>query len=167
MIQDHIKKCMYRTQECLAWILALKDWPFLLNTHYLADYKDKFLAYYKGACEQGQNAELMSAIQTYSPPTSNSGFRGSGKSSYQEPSPTGVAKVLVGLVEIGINGVKPEDLVKLLPLDGMEPALVIMADVHAYFQGTIFSLVALVLRLIYHLDYSRIQTVRRQCTACY
>lgn len=49
--------------------------------------------------------------------------------------PTGIAKVLAGLAEMGINGVKPEDLPKLLPADKMEPALAIMADVRAYFQG--------------------------------
>jgi hypothetical protein len=38
---------MYSTQERVAWILALEDRPFSLNTHYLADYKTKFLAYYK------------------------------------------------------------------------------------------------------------------------
>ena len=45
------------------------------------------------------------------------------------------AKVLSGLAELGISGVTEEDLPKLLPPDRMEPALVIMADVRAYFQG--------------------------------
>jgi hypothetical protein len=140
---------MYRTQERLAWILALEDRPFSLNTHYLADYKDKFLAYYRGAREQDRNVELMSAIRSYSPPSPSSGSR---RPSYQESTPAGIAKVLAGLVEIGINGVKPEDLAKLIPPDGMEPALIIMADVRAYFQGTILTLVALVIRLIYQLN---------------
>lgn len=45
------------------------------------------------------------------------------------------AKVLSGLAELGMHGVTEEDLPKLLPPDRMEPALVIMADVRAYFQG--------------------------------
>ena len=49
--------------------------------------------------------------------------------------PTGIAKVLAGLAEIGMTGVKAEDLPKLLPPDRMAPALEIMADVRAYFQG--------------------------------
>ncbi len=32
--------------------MRLEDVPFSLNTHYLADYKDKFLAHYKGAREK-------------------------------------------------------------------------------------------------------------------
>lgn len=135
LLQDHIKRCMNSTQERVTWILALEDRPFSLNTHYLADYKAKFLAYYKGAREKDRNATLMSAIQTYSPPAPSGVFRGSNRTSYSEPSaPTGIAKVLAGLVEIGIHGVRPEDLSKLIPPDGMEPALVIMADVRAYFQ---------------------------------
>ncbi|TFK33506.1 hypothetical protein BDQ12DRAFT_715805 [Crucibulum laeve] len=47
---------------------------------------------------------------------------------------TGIAKVLAGLTELGMPAIKPEDLPKLLPSDPMEPALVIMADVRAYFQ---------------------------------
>jgi hypothetical protein len=136
---------MYRTQERLTWILALEDRPFSLNTHYLADYKDKFLAYYRGAREQDRNPRLMSAIQAYSPPIPTTGLRIAG---HPEPSPVGIAKILAGLVEIGIIGVKPEDLPKVIPPDGMEPALVIMADVRAYFQGTVFSFVAIVIRLI-------------------
>jgi hypothetical protein len=53
------------------------------------------------------------------------------------PAPqTGMAKILAGLAELGVVGVKPEDIPKLLPPDQMEPALVIMADVRAYFQGS-------------------------------
>lgn len=50
--------------------------------------------------------------------------------------PNGIAKILSGLAEVGISGVKPEDIPKLLPPDTMEPAMTIMAEVRAYFQGT-------------------------------
>jgi hypothetical protein len=128
---------MYRTQGHLAWIYTLEDRPFSLHTHYLADYKDKSLAYYKGACGQDHYTELMSAIQAYSSPSSTHNRR-AGKLTFQELSPTAISKILGGLMEIGIHGVKPEDLAKLIPPDGMEPALVIMVDVQAYFQGIIF-----------------------------
>lgn len=115
---------MERTKQNIDWIIDLEDRPFTLNVHYLADYKSKFLAHYKGAREADRNATLMNAIRQYSPPKK------------VDPSIlTGMAKVLSGLVEIGITGVKPEELAKLIPADGMEPALNIMADVRAYFQG--------------------------------
>ena len=134
LIQDHINKCMNNTQERIAWILALEDRPFSLGTHYLAHYRAKFLAYYKGAREQDRNRNLMSAIQSFTPPASSAST--TRRQSFQETPPTGIAKVLAGLVELGFHGVKPEDLAKLIPPDGMEPALEIMADVRAYFQGT-------------------------------
>ncbi|KAF9461878.1 P-loop containing nucleoside triphosphate hydrolase protein [Collybia nuda] len=126
ILQEHVKKCMERTEERINWLIKLENRPFSLNTHYLTDYKDKFLSYYRGAREKDRNLDLMNAIEGYTPPTT----RDRGISS----SPTGIAKVLAGLVEIGIIGIKPEDLAKLIPPDGMEPALVIMADVRAYFQ---------------------------------
>ena len=58
---------------------------------------------------------------------------------YVDPSePTGIAKALKGLGEMGITGTKPEDILiyKILPPDAMAPAINIMADVRAYFQGT-------------------------------
>jgi hypothetical protein len=55
--------------------------------------------------------------------------------SSREPTPKGLAKVLTGLAEMGMVGIKPDDIPKLLPPDRMEPAIHIMSDVRAYFQG--------------------------------
>ena len=55
--------------------------------------------------------------------------------SMEPTEPTGVRKVLAGLREMGLTQVKAEDIAKLLPPDKMEPALHIMSDVRAYFQG--------------------------------
>ena len=51
----------------------------------------------------------------------------------------GLAKVLTGLAEMGLAGIKPEDIPKLFPPDRMEPAIHIMSDVRAYFQGEAIS----------------------------
>ena len=37
-----------------------------------------------------------------------------------------------------MSGIKAEELPRLFPSDSMEPALMIMADVRAYFQGNYF-----------------------------
>jgi len=132
IIQDHIKKRVQSTEAYIDWLVRLEDRPFTLNTHYLADYRDKFMSYYKGARVKDENSQLMDAIQNYSP-ASSTVYRFNGPASTSQ-SPTGVAKVLSGLVEIGLVGIKPEELPKLLPQDRMEPALKIMADVRAYFQ---------------------------------
>lgn len=128
VVQQHVTQCFERTEERVAWLIALEDRPFSLNTHYLSDYKHKFLTYYKGSRETYEQPDLMKAIQSYSSPSSQV-HRG-----YQASPPTGVAKILSGLAEIGLFGVKPEDFPRLLAPDNMEPALVIMADVRAYFQ---------------------------------
>ncbi|KAF9461844.1 P-loop containing nucleoside triphosphate hydrolase protein [Collybia nuda] len=128
ILQGHIKRCMERAEERINWLIELESTPFSLNTHYLVDYKDKFLAYYRGSREKDRNVDLMKAIGAYSAPTP-----GSNRNS-QPPTMSGISKVLSGLAEIGIVGVKAEELAKLIPPDGMEPALVIMADVRAYFQ---------------------------------
>jgi hypothetical protein len=133
LIQDHLKSCLARTEEKINWLVDLEDKAFSLNTHYLSDYKSKFLAYYRGARRKNNHSEIMDSIKAYTPPAS--------------PSPTtprqtssalyGVSKVLIGLTEMGFNGVQANDLAKLLKTDNMEPAIEIMADVRAYFQGKV------------------------------
>ena len=77
----------------------------------------------------------MSAIETYKSSRSSSASVGSPLRTSNTSQPTGIAKIMAGLAEVGMSGIKPEELPKLLPSDNMEPALVIMADVRAYFQG--------------------------------
>ncbi|KAJ7900734.1 P-loop containing nucleoside triphosphate hydrolase protein [Mycena olivaceomarginata] len=132
LVQDHMKKRADAAQALIAKLMALEeDGPLTLNEHYLADYKAKFLTYYKGAREKKQNPALARAIEGYKQDKSAPVYHFGGKMS---ESPTGVAQVLSGLAAIGLSGVKAEDLVKLLPPDRMDPALNIMADVRAYFQ---------------------------------
>lgn len=198
----------------MKWLRRLEDVPFSLNTHYLADYKDKFLAHYKGAREKVAQHNLankqptptfdFSALKTIEAPVSRTASStsvaafspNSSTSAFSFPPPpkrarpelaisTGttpspvpstsaastlpstrapsaaageagasqaqlqlaatsaslahnqaaVNKVLAGLAEMGMTGVTEADLPKLLPPDRMEPALIIMADVRAYFQG--------------------------------
>ena len=80
----------------------------------------------------------MSTIRSYNTPVSNYAGLVSPLRDRSSPStsqPTGIAKVMAGLAEIGMSSVEPEDLPRLFPSDSMEPALVIMAEVRAYFQG--------------------------------
>jgi hypothetical protein len=106
----------------------------------LSDYKSKFLAHYKGTRERYERANIMDAIRSYKTAGSTKARAGppGGDKDYNTSSASqsaGIAKIMAGLAEIGMSGVKPEQLPKLLPPDSMEPALVIMAEVRAYFQG--------------------------------
>lgn len=48
---------------------------------------------------------------------------------------SGMSLVLSNLNKVGLPGIQPTDLARLLPPDQNEPALHIMASVSAYFQG--------------------------------
>ncbi|KAI0067582.1 hypothetical protein BV25DRAFT_835648 [Artomyces pyxidatus] len=127
IFMKHIKKLQELTRDRLLWLLELEIRPFTLNVHYLADYKEKFLTYYKGCRQKDENGSLMKALEAYRP------YTGTHRSSMTEIQ-AGMAKVMAGLGEIGITGTQPTDLPKLLPVDPYDPALDIMASVRAYFQ---------------------------------
>ena len=129
IMEDHIQKCSESTKSQIAWLVRMEEWPFSLNTHYLADYRSKFLTHYKGARQRAERSTFMGHVDRYTPANASSQIYNNHN------QPTGVAKALSGLAEIGLSGIKAEDLPKLLPVDRMEPALGIMADVRAYFQG--------------------------------
>lgn len=116
-LRDHLDAAAERTKERIRWLLAVESTPTTLNTHYFSDYRDKFLAYYKGIRDSSGLAGQIWKLPT-------------------DPgrSVTGVQKVISSLAEIGLNA-HPEDLPKLLPADPMEAAITIMASVRAYYQG--------------------------------
>jgi hypothetical protein len=134
LLQQRIRELCVATEDRIKWLCCLEEYPFTLNTHYLSDYQSKFLAHYRAARQKYDESNLLNTITAYSPDVTQIH---TSKGTYIPP-PTGVGKVLAGLLEIRMSGVKPEDLLKLLPPDPMDPALVIMADVRAYFQGKWF-----------------------------
>jgi hypothetical protein len=134
LLQQHIEELSLDTEDHIKWLCCLEEFPFSLNTHYLSEYQSKFLAHYRAARQSYDKSNLHTTINGYSPNAPQLHRNGT----YTTPQPTGVGKVLAGLVEINMPGVKPEDLFKLLSPDPMEPALLIMADVRAYFQGRQF-----------------------------
>ena len=125
VISEHLKRCGDQTKAQLNWLLEIESRPFTLNTHYYSDYKDKFLAFYRGSRESGSSGDLIRNLQSYDPTTQQD----------RAPFGEGVARILSALPQVGITGAQAVDLTKLLPLDPMEPALGIMAGVRAYFQG--------------------------------
>ena len=122
--------------------MDLEDIPFTLNHHYLSDYKEKFLAYYKAAREEVVRNNIAAQIKAFegnsskSPRVTLTPRRHYAVEVCEPCEPRGIGKVLKGLAEMGITGTKPEDIYKILPPDAMAPAINIMADVRAYFQGT-------------------------------
>jgi hypothetical protein len=124
IVNEHLENAAKQAKDKINWLLELEKSPTTLNVHYYSDYKTKFLGYYKGCRDQG---ELTNKLQNYRAPTS---VRSDGQERFQQA----VHKALTGLTEAGIS-VQASELAKLLPVDSMEPALLIMAGVRAYFQG--------------------------------
>ncbi|KIJ13508.1 hypothetical protein PAXINDRAFT_100617 [Paxillus involutus ATCC 200175] len=126
IVYDHLDEAAARTKERIEWLLALEQLPTTLNTHYYSDYKDKFLAYYKGCRE---NTDLAARIKKFREGNKTvSGFQGIVESRLDP-----ITQILASLSEIGITA-EAEDLPRLLPSDPMEAALNIMSSVRAYFQ---------------------------------
>lgn len=124
VLTEHLKRCGDRTKAQLDWLLQIESRPYTLNTHYYADYKDKFLSFYRGSRKTGSSAGFVQNLQSYDPDdTADDSFNES------------VAYIMSALPQLGITGTQAIDLAKLLPSDPMEPALAIMAGVRAYFQG--------------------------------
>jgi hypothetical protein len=115
VIQEHLQKRHEAALRYIDWLVSLENHPFTSNTHYFCDYRDKFLGYYKGKRQEVKNPKLLHQALV----------NGVGPE---------IQAALTTLAAIGLS-VKMEDLPRLLPPDDMEPALNIMAEVRAYFQG--------------------------------
>ena len=133
IVLDHLNKCGERTKEKIRWLIDLEKRAFTLNTHYYRDYRDNFLAFYRGCRERGSNDDTaIRNLQNYRPPNP---YETSGNSANAS-----IARILSNLPHVGFRGTTAADLAQLLPRDSTEPALIIMADVRAYFQGQCFTI---------------------------
>ena len=130
ILQQHLKECYEGAQRSIDWVISLENRPFSTNEHYFFDYREKFLAHYRGTRQKQRNGSLVKSITSYIHQENVD-----NQPQDEEPPLRGIAKVLSGLAELGFQGIVAENLIKLLPADEMEPALTIMADSRAYFQG--------------------------------
>jgi len=119
-MHKHLQVCLEMAIAKVLWLLDLEQaHPFSLNTHYLSDYKTKFLTFYRAERQSHEQTGISLAYAL---------------ASFQ--SSPGLIKVMEGFAAMGLSDIKANDLKKLIPEDEMDPALMIMADVRAYFQGT-------------------------------
>jgi len=127
-MHKHLQVCLDMANAKVLWLLDLEQaHPFSLNTHYLSDYKTKFLTFYRAERQSHDQTgfSLASALASFNQ-TQEQGATNSS---------SGLVKVMEGFAAMGLSGINANDLKKLIPEDEMDPALMIMADVRAYFQG--------------------------------
>ncbi len=64
-MQEHLKKQLEQTEARIDWLVKLEARPYTLNTHYLSDYTEKFLAYYKRERGKQEHGDLASELERY------------------------------------------------------------------------------------------------------
>jgi len=117
-MHEYLGSCLEAAKKKISWLMEIESDPFTLNNHYMSDYKEKFLTYYRRV---RQDARIKN------------GDLGGANMGRQENERV-TADALSLLVRLGYE-VKKQDLDKLLMQDTMGPALAVMASVRAYFQG--------------------------------
>jgi Dynamin GTPase effector domain len=123
IVNNVLKECYDTTLKYIEWLLRVEQSVFTLNEHYYSDYKDKFLAYYRGSRQKNKNRLLVETIN--------------GGSNGQQHCDDSIKKIMSGLSELGVDNVSITDIAKILSPDPYEPALHIMSGVRAYFQGSV------------------------------
>ena len=117
---SHIQKCADTAEQQIGFLLTDEHEPFTLNVHYYTEYRSKFLAHYKRDRLMSSRATSR-VMRNLDPDTSD----------MESTLDTAISS----LASLGLRSVDATSLAALLPPDLMEPAIGIMADVRAYFQG--------------------------------
>jgi hypothetical protein len=118
-LKDHIEKCADAAALRIDSLLEEEQEPFTMNEHYFMDLRSKFFTYYK-------KARLRSKSQ----------FIRNLENRGDENMTNLMSKAISSLTRMGLEAADASALANLLPSDPMDPAIEIMADVRAYFQGT-------------------------------
>ena len=145
-MKAHIEKCADAAAQHIDSLLEEEKEPFTMNEHYFMELHSKFLAYYREArlrdksqfirnLENKDDGDVMAAV----------------------------SETVCSLTRIGLEQADVSLFANLLPADPMDPAIEIMADVRAYFQGSLGILLLLIrpLSCLTRLYHSGIQTVCR------
>ena len=118
-MHDHLDKCADAASQYIDSLIEQEQEPFTMNTHYYMEYRSKFLAHYKGA-RQRAKSDFMRNLEN----------------SHNHDIRQALNDTISSLARMGLEAVDASLLANLLPPDPMEPAIGIMADVRAYFQGS-------------------------------
>ncbi|KAG8853984.1 hypothetical protein FRB96_007847 [Tulasnella sp. 330] len=125
VVAEHLRQRFQGTLNKIKNLCANELTPYTLNDHYFFSNRSQFLGQYKNVYRQSRGHKaLLTSLQTH-----NSPANAAHDQRWQE-----INDVMGGLARLGIPGLKPTDLAKLLPEDEMTPGLEIMAEVRAYFK---------------------------------
>jgi hypothetical protein len=118
IMQTHIQKCADAAAQHIDSLLEDENEPFTMNVHYYAEYRSKFWGHYKTTRLRAKSNVIQNL-----------------ENSNDEGMMQAFNETISSLAKLGFHSVEASSLATLLPSDPMEPAIGIMADVRAYFQG--------------------------------
>jgi hypothetical protein len=119
IMQTHVQKCADAAAQHIDSLLEDENEPFTMNYHYYAEYRSKFLNHYKSDRLRSKSSFIRNLED------GNGGMMDA------------INDTISSLAKLGLHSVDASSLASLLPPDPMEPAIEIMADVRAYFQGRV------------------------------
>jgi hypothetical protein len=118
-MHGHIQTRADAAEQRIGFLLEEEQEPFTMHDHNFMDYRSKFLGYYKGTRQKSQSTStFIDKLE-----------------SNQHDARVAVSRVITSVGELGLH-IGTSSLPRLLPLDPMESAIEIMAEVRAYFQGS-------------------------------
>src|SRR3954466_11799348 len=62
LLSDHIKNCCNRTRELMEWLIRLENRSFTLHELYYADYRDKFMAHFRGWRQKDKGGSFFQTV---------------------------------------------------------------------------------------------------------
>ena len=117
-MQEHLETCANAASEHIDSLIKQEHNPFT-NRHYFMEYRSKFFAQYKGVRLREKSDFIRNLLNI------DDGIMMQAMN-----------EAMSALTRMGLDGIDTSLLSNLSPPDPMEPALGIMADVRAYFQGS-------------------------------
>jgi hypothetical protein len=122
IVTAHLDECSKETSKRIKSLLEVEMEPSTQSTHYFKDYRRKFLSFYRGLYHQDSNDQFIERLKGHA---------------YQSAEfSRSLHRALLYLARIGFRDVNPLDLAALQTSEDSDEALRIMADVRAYFQGS-------------------------------
>lgn len=102
-----------------------------MNDHQYLVYEQNFLSYFRGW--RSENGDVPWVKQAKAYPAANSANGGARPD--VDVTDQHIMQIIRGFASLGVHGIMPADLPKVLPPEPYEVPLSIMASVCAYFQG--------------------------------
>ena len=128
-VDDHLERCKESARFRVQCLLDLEKAPHTDNRHYFSQYKEKFFGYYRQLWSQYSGKQVLKELnmQPYNPRS---------RSTASPEAKAGVEQTLKGLTRLGLTGIEPADLTRIIPEGPQDRSLEVMARVQAYFQGS-------------------------------